>query len=188
MFTLRQRIFRSITVNSNPVEVSPKSLAQFLWRECYDAISMSDAQENPNRPRGRRIALDPLAKSASRTEPAIIAKPEGAPMYHGFQILSDVVVEGFTFGKISDFDTEPCTEGDAFVVAPDNSRAGLVWEVSGNSYFQEVCPADSNRWGVWPASFPHPMTNHENVRRNFEHILPQLKRRWQEWRDAQLRG
>ena len=188
MFTLRQRIFRSITVNSDPVEVSPKSLAQFLWRECYDAISMSDAQENPNRPRGRRIALDPLAKSASRTEPAIIAKPEGAPMYHGFQILSDVVVEGFMFGKISDFDTEPCTEGDAFVVAPDNSRAGLVWEVSGNSYFQEVCPADSNRWGVWPASFPHPMTNHENVRRNFEHILPQLKRRWQEWRDAQLRG
>ena len=188
MFTLRQRIFRSITVNSNPVEVSPKSLAQFLWRECYDAISMSDAQENPNRPRGRRIALDPLAKSASRTEPAIIAKPEGAPMYHGFQILSDVVVEGFMFGKISDFDTEPCTEGDAFVVAPDNSRAGLVWEVCGNSYFQEVCPADSNRWGVWPASFPHPMTNHENVRRNFEHILPQLKRRWQEWRDAQLRG
>jgi len=185
---LRQRIFRSITVNSDPVEVSPKSLAQFLWRECYDAISMSDAQENPNRPRGRRIALDPLAKSASRTEPAIIAKPEGAPMYHGFQILSDVVVEGFTFGKISDFNAEPCTEGDAFVIAPDNSRAGLVWEVSGNSYFQEVCPADSNRWGVWPASFPHPMTNHENVRRNFEHILPQLKRRWQEWRDAQLRG
>ena len=40
-------------------------------------------------------------------------------MYHGFQILSDVVVEGFTFRKISDFDAEPCTEGDAFVVAPD---------------------------------------------------------------------
>jgi len=117
------------------------------------------------------MALDPLAKSASRTEPAFVAKPESAPIYHGFQILSDVVVERFTFGKISDFDAEPCTEGDAFVVAPDNSSAGLVWEVSGDSYFQEVCPADSNRWSVWGASFPHPMTNHENVRRNLEHIL-----------------
>jgi hypothetical protein len=46
------------------------------------------------------------------------------------------IVEGFTFGKISDFEAEACTEVDAFVVAPDNSRAGLVWEVSGNLYFQ----------------------------------------------------
>src|SRR5215469_2596735 len=128
-------------------------------RACYDAIPMSDAQEKPNRPRGHRIALDLLAKSASRTQPAFVAKPEGAPLYHGFPILS-IVVEGFTFGKISDFDAEPCTEGDAFAVAPDNSRAGLVWEVSGNSYFREV---SSNRWGVWAVSFPHPMTNHENV-------------------------
>ena len=156
-------------------------------RACYDAIPMSDAQEKPNRPRGHRIALDLLAKSASRTQPAFVAKPEGAPIYHGFPILS-IIVEGFTFGKISDFDAEPCTEGDAFVVAPDNSRAGLVWEVSGNSYFREACPADSKRWRVWAVSFPHPMTNHENVQRNLEQILPQLKRRWQEWRDAQLRG
>lgn len=148
---------------------------------------MSDAQKNPNQPKGHRIALDPLARSASRAEPAFIARPEGAPVYHGFQILHDVVVDGFTFGKISDFDAEPCTEGDAFVVAPDNSRAGLVWEVSDSSYFQQVCPADSDRWGVWAASFPHPMTSHENVRRNLEYILPQLKRRWQEWRDAQVR-
>src|SRR5271166_6486088 len=108
--------------------------------------SMSAAQKNPNRHRGHRMALDPLAKSASRTEPAFVAKPEGVPVYHGFAILSDVVVDGFTFGKISDFDAEPCTEGDAFVVAPDNSRGGLVWEISDNSYFQEIYPADSDRW------------------------------------------
>ena len=89
-------------------------------RACYDAISMSDAQEKPNRPRGHRITLDLLAKSASRTEPAFVAKPEGAPIYHGFQILSDVVVEGFTFGKISDFDAEPCT------VSPSRHRRRTV--------------------------------------------------------------
>ena len=81
------------------------------------------------------MALDRLAKSASRTEPAFVAKPESAPVCNGFPILSDVVVDGFTFGKISYFNAETCTEGGAFVVAPDNSRAGLVWEVCDSSYF-----------------------------------------------------
>ena len=57
---------------------------------------MSNAKQPPNRPVGHPIALDPLAQSASQTEPAFIARPEGAPVYHGFQILSDVVVDGFT--------------------------------------------------------------------------------------------
>lgn len=100
--------------------------------------------------------------------------------------MSDVVVDGFTFGKISDFDAEPCSEGDAFVVAPDNSRAGLVWEVSDEPYFQELCSTESDRWGVRAVSFPHRMTSHENARRNLEHILLELKKRWQEWREAQL--
>lgn len=146
---------------------------------------MSDSQRQPDRI-GHPISLDPLAKSASSTEPAFIAVPEGAPVYHGFQILDDVVVDGFTFGKISDFDAQPSAEGDAFVVAPDNSRAGLVWEVSEESYFQEVCPLEPDRWGVWAVSFPHEMTSHENARRNLEHILPELRKRWQEWCEAQL--
>ena len=82
--------------------------------------------------------LDPFAQSGSQTEPAFIARPAGAPVYHGFGVLNDVVVGGFTFGKITDFEIKPCNEGDAFVVAPDNSRAGLVWEISDKSYFQEI--------------------------------------------------
>jgi hypothetical protein len=58
-------------------------------------------------PKGRPLALDPLGESASQTEPAFIARPAGAPVYHGFEVLSDVVVGGFTFGKITDFDVEP---------------------------------------------------------------------------------
>jgi hypothetical protein len=147
---------------------------------------MSDERRNSNPPIGHPLAVDPLAESASPTEPAFIARPKGAPVYHGFPILSDVIVDGFTYGKISDFDAERCSEGDAFVVAPDNSRAGLVWEVSDDSYFEEVSSTDSDRWGVWAVSFPHKMTSHENARRNLEHILPELKKRWQEWRKAQL--
>jgi len=69
-----------------------------------------------------------------------------------------VVVEGFTFGKISDFEAEFCEEGDAFLVAPDNSRAGLVWEVAEKASVTEISPFEPHRWGVWGVSFPHPMT------------------------------
>jgi hypothetical protein len=108
-------------------------------------------------PKGRPLAVDPNATSASRTEPAFIAKPAGAPVYHGLQVLKDVVVEGFTFGKITDFEAEPRQEGDAFVIAPDNSRAGLVWELADNVSVSQFSPLEADRWGVWVVSFPHPM-------------------------------
>lgn len=148
---------------------------------------MSAARKRPEPPVGRPLAIDPLAPSASQVEPAFIARPAGAPVYHGFQILQDVVAEGFTFGKITDFDAQPCDAGDAFVVAPDGSRAGLVWEVSDKSQFEEISGLEAGRWGVWAVSFPHPMTSHNNVRKNLELILPELKKRWEEWRRVQSR-
>jgi hypothetical protein len=146
-------------------------------------FSMDDTE---TRPKGRPLAIDPDAVSASRVEPAFIARPTGAPVYHGFQMLEDVVVEGFTFGKITDFEAELCEEGDAFVVAPDNSRAGLVWEVTDKVSVTEISPFELGRWGVWGVSFPHPMSSRENVRRNLELILPTLKEKWNEWREKFL--
>jgi hypothetical protein len=75
--------------------------------------------------RGRPLAIDHKAASTSPTEPAFIARPEGAPVYHGFVILDDIAIEGFTLGKLTDWEAEPCETGDAFVIAPDGSRA--VW-------------------------------------------------------------
>jgi hypothetical protein len=63
-----------------------------------------------------------------RPNQAFIARPEDAPVYHGFVILEDVAVDGFTLGKITDWEADPCETGDAFVIAPDGSRAGLVWK------------------------------------------------------------
>ena len=134
-------------------------------------------------PKGRPLAIDATAQSASPTEPAFITPPAGAPAYHGFVVLNDVTADGFTLGKITDFEAEPCDEGDAFVIAPDGSRAGLVWEVSDKErYFQEVLPSEAQRWGVWGVSFPLPMNSRENARRNLESILPDLKLRWAEWK------
>ena len=133
-------------------------------------------------PKGRPLALDPNACSSSSTEPAFIAKPAGAPVYHGFQVLEDVAVEGFTLGKITDFEAESCQDGDAFVIAPDNSRAGLVWEFAEKVSVSQISPLEADRWGVWAVSFPHPMNTRVNARRNLELILPTLRERWNEWR------
>ena len=73
-------------------------------------------------PKGRPLAIDPGAPSASATQPAFVARPKGAPVYHGFVVLEDVNVDGFTLGAITDFEAEPTDTGDAFVIAPDGSR------------------------------------------------------------------
>lgn len=135
------------------------------------------------KPRGRPIAVDPKATSASASEPAFIARPAGEPVYYVFQVLDDVVVQGFTLGKITDFEAEPCQEGDAFVVGPDNSRAGLVWEVTDSVSVSQISPPEVDRWGVWAVSFPYPMNSRENARRNLEIIIPALKQKWNEWRE-----
>jgi hypothetical protein len=102
-------------------------------------------------PKGRPLAIDATAQSASPTEPGFIARPEGAPVYYGFVVLDDVTVDGFTLGKITDFEAEPCDEGDAFVIAPDGGRAGLVWEVYDPPYFREIMPVETGRWGLCEA-------------------------------------
>jgi hypothetical protein len=167
-------------------EYSPE-LAHTLWYLITDKGKQLLGQRN-EQSRGRPLALDPDVASASLTEPAFVAKPEEAPVYHGFQVLSDVVVNGFTLGKITDFEAEGALTGDAFVVAPDNSRAGLVWEVSGKHYFEEVMGIAPHRWGVWAVSFPHQMTSRDSLRRNLEFILPELRREWEQWRRQYASG
>jgi hypothetical protein len=133
-------------------------------------------------PQGRPLAIDGTVKSASPTEPAFIGRPEGAPVYYGFVILDDVTVDGFTLGKITDSEAVPCDEGDASVIAPDGSRAGLVWEIRDSPYFQEIMPIEAERFGVWGVGFALPMDSRENARGSLESILPELKLRWAEWR------
>jgi hypothetical protein len=60
-------------------------------------------------PKGKPVAIDPNAISASPTKPAFVAPPKGAPVYHGFVVLEDVSVEGFTFGAITDFEASRVT-------------------------------------------------------------------------------
>jgi hypothetical protein len=132
---------------------------------------------------GHPMAFDPEAASAEPGLPGFLARPEGAPVYHGFPILADVVVEGFQFGTISDFEAERNpADGDAFVVAPDGSRAGLVWQRDPEPYVREIHPFEPERWGVWAVGFPYPMRTRADARRNLEAVLPLLKEQWERWR------
>jgi hypothetical protein len=99
-------------------------------------------------PEGVPLRLDPEAESADPSLPAFLARPDGAPVFHGFPLLeSSMSDDGWCFGTISDPD---CPEGrdwgDAFVVAPNGSRAGIIWEVREPT--MEVCiEPERDLWG-----------------------------------------
>jgi len=71
-------------------------------------------------------------------------------------------------------DPHGCTDGDGYVIAPDGSRAGLVWDV-GSREPREISPPNKERWGVYQVWFPQPVRTVEDLVANFRSILPQLK-------------
>jgi hypothetical protein len=98
-----------------------------------------------------------------------------SPLYHGYAVVRETCTDGWCLGSLTEFeDPAGCTSGDAFVVAPDGSRAGLVWEV-GSEPIQEILAPDSERWGVYAIWFPSPTRTVEDLVNNFRFILPQLK-------------
>jgi hypothetical protein len=135
-------------------------------------------------PKGRPIALDPNAESTDPNLPAFLARPANKPVYHGFPILDDVVVDGFTLGIITDFESETATVGDAFVVAPDGSRCGLAWQQFHEPRFTVSIPPEAGRWGVYDVNFTHPMNSREAARKNLESIIEELKPRWAAWKQT----
>ena len=103
-------------------------------------------------------------------------------MYHGFPLVEGAEVDGFRLGTITDFEAELGTTGDAFVVAPDGSRAGLVWESEvDEAYFQECGAPDDARWGVWAVGLPLPLRTAADARAYLAALLPELRPRWEEW-------
>ena len=133
---------------------------------------------------GRRLSVDAGAESAAPGLPAFLARSAGAPVYHGFTVLDDVSVEGFLFGTITEIDPAGDDAGDAFVVAPDGSRCGLVWEVRSEPAVEEIIGFEERSWGVWGVGFPHPIASPQDARRNLEAVLPLLRPKWEAWRDA----
>ena len=121
-----------------------------------------------------RAVTDPTAETADPNLPPSIAIPKGAPAYHGFPLLEGSEREGFAFGVITSPDAdsesgEAVSWGDAYVVAPDGSRAGIVWCASGDPD-PVVLPPSEGRWGVYAFRFSHPVRNRNDLIRNLHEV------------------
>jgi hypothetical protein len=135
--------------------------------------------ENPSSRKFKPMMIDPSARSADPDKPAFMSPPPGAKPYHGFFLIPETAIDGFTFGAITDFlhkDTAGgCTWGDGFVEAPDGTRAGIVWEVSDQVTHSTVVEPDDERWGVFRFTVLRPVNSVDDLRENFASMLPTIK-------------
>ena len=136
----------------------------------------------------KALIFDEVAESSSPELPAFLSRPEGAPVYHGFVLVEETRTDGWCFGAITAFEEPPgCEAGDGFVVAPDGSRAGIVWEV-GDQEMQEVLSPDEGRWGVYAVWFPRVVKTAEDLAFNFPHVLPELKKKYEKIKSRESAG
>ena len=113
-----------------------------------------------------------IPKSAYPSKVDFLTKPAASPVYHGFVVVPETFIDGWVLGEITPFLGEE--NGDGFVVAPDGSQAGLVWE-AGEGDFAEIMPATPDRWGVYAVWFPQGMKTAEDLIANFRLVLPTLQ-------------
>jgi len=138
------------------------------------SLALGTMIEKTSRRTGVKAVEDPDALSADPNLPAFLAPPIGSPVYHGFPLLSGGDIDGWQFGIItSPRGKTPCKWGDAFVVAPDGSRAGIVWAMEGPD-FSVVVPPEEGRWGVYHLRFRHNVYSDEDLARNLHEFLPLL--------------
>jgi hypothetical protein len=124
---------------------------------------------------GQVLREDQSAVSSRAGMPAFLAPPADAPAYYGFPLLPNSEKDGFAFGAI----TTPragasAVWGDAYVVAPDGSRAGIVWVTEG-PVTEVVFPPEPTRWGVYQFRFEQAVESDADLVRNLHAILPRLK-------------
>jgi hypothetical protein len=127
---------------------------------------------------GWPMAIDPNAESASPDLPAFLAPPPGSPAYHGFPILDGVQVDGWRLGLITDSIDTDDTAGDAFVIAPDGRRAGLVWRIEQPSWFVELIGPEPGRFGVFEVAARSGPTSINATERFLREILPPIVDAW----------
>jgi hypothetical protein len=147
--------------------------------------SCGNRVQESNMTTAKKLLYDPTAPSTDPNLPGFLARPAGTPVYHGFPVIPETETDGWLFGAITAYDTaEPQTEGDGYVIAPDGSRAGIVW-ANGTNDFYEIMPPDCERWGVYGVRFPRPVSSLQDIVFNFRAVLPKLKERFAQIQTSQ---
>lgn len=129
-------------------------------------------------PEGRRLVLDETAASDDLALPAFLAHPAGAPAYHGFPTLEEVEQDGWRLGLITASLGTRDDAGDAFIVAPDRRRAGLVWRVESPRGFHVLRAPEAGRFGVFEVAASIGPTSLEDARSFLAEILPLVRDVW----------
>jgi hypothetical protein len=131
---------------------------------------------------GHPLAVDPAAVSTDPELPAFLRPPEGAPVYYGFPLLRGVESSGFKLGMITDFTSEhDAAEGDLFIVAPDGSRAGVVWCTGPTRRYGTLAVPSPGRWGIWQFEFARPLRTLADAQWALDEMLPTLRPKWERW-------
>lgn len=127
----------------------------------------------------KSMVIDAAAQSTDPSKPPFASSPPGAKPYHGHPLLDETRIEGWCLGAVTDpFEADcesGCSIGDAFVEAPDGSRAGLVWTVDATPKFAVLMKPDGIRWGVFHFTTPQPISSMDGLRNSFAAMLPVLK-------------
>lgn len=102
-------------------------------------------------------------------------------VYNGFFLVTETETDGFTYGEITDHfyfnneEEDSCISGDGFVQAPDGSRAGIIWEIEKHLSLSVCLEPEEDRWGVYNVGFVRPIKTMDDLRFNFQSVLPLLK-------------
>jgi hypothetical protein len=131
-----------------------------------------------DRLQGRPLARDETAASADPDLPAFLARPAGAPAYHGFPLLEEVELGGWQLGLITASLGTSDDAGDAYIVAPDGRRAGLVWRVATPTAFHVLREPEQGRFGVFDVAATVGPTSLDNARSFVAEILPFVRDVW----------
>jgi hypothetical protein len=135
------------------------------------------------------MALDPDAISTDPVLPAFLKPPEGAPAYYGFPLLSGIERDGFKLGMITDFTLESdALEGDLYIVAPDGSRAGIVWVTGPRMRYGEYEEVTRTKWGVWQFEFKRPLRTIEDAQWALDQMVQVLRPEWERWAESSKQG
>jgi hypothetical protein len=139
-----------------------------------DVSSDGDREQVPPR-------LD-CEEEPAEPSPGSLDQSDGAPIYQGFPLLEESrTPDGWCFGTISEVDVpEGLDWGDAFVVAPDDTRAGIVWEV-GPAELRVLDQPDEERWGLYHIGFAREVRRRSDLVEQLEPWLPELQRLHREW-------
>jgi hypothetical protein len=127
----------------------------------------------------RRIAV-PISLNTKDGEPDVGVLPQENSDSDDFVLVPETSTEGWCLGSNTNFEIpEGCDGGLVVVIAPNGSRAALLWEV-GSEPLEEILPPDEKGWGFYSVSFPHPTRTVEDLVSAFRAVLPQLKAKYAE--------